>query len=268
VPDPARCDARGAKAVLDHVAIGTRALTGGWRLFGGLLGGRWAYGGDSPGFWWGQVQFSAGPKIELITPTAGPDAGFLERFLDARGAGPHHLNFIVPDIEETLSRVTALGIEPVRVELQNPRWKEAFLHPRDAHGIVIQVAEQSGPPPELPPPAGFPASGPPSSFDLIEHQVADIESAARLFASVLDGEVGGDSDDVGGPAVELAWRNGGRLRLVPQPGPASRPGDGRRSAGAPGSLRFVRADAPFTPAERGEAAVLSHQLGVRLQLGG
>jgi hypothetical protein len=30
-------------AVLDHLAIGTPALAGGWELFGGLLGGTWAY---------------------------------------------------------------------------------------------------------------------------------------------------------------------------------------------------------------------------------
>ena len=60
--------------VLDHLAIGTRALSGGWELFGGVLGGTWAYGGDSPGYWWGQLNFAAGPKIELLTPTDGPGA--------------------------------------------------------------------------------------------------------------------------------------------------------------------------------------------------
>ncbi len=83
--------------VLDHFAIGTPALTDGWDLFGGVLGGTWAYGGDSPGYWWGQLEFFAGPKIELLTPTGGADAAFLERFLAARGAGPHHFNFIVTD---------------------------------------------------------------------------------------------------------------------------------------------------------------------------
>ena len=38
----------------------------------------------------------------------------------------------------------ALGIEPVGVNLGNPNWREAFLHPRNAHGIVIQVAQQAG----------------------------------------------------------------------------------------------------------------------------
>src|SRR5579863_9405715 len=139
-------------AILDHLAIGTAALGGGWELFGGVLGGTWAYGGNSAGFWWGQLKFAAGPKIELLTPTGGPDAAFLDRFLDARGAGPHHLNFLVSDIEETLALVRASGIEPVGVNLAHPGWKEAFLHPRDAHGIVIQVAQQARtPPPSAPP---------------------------------------------------------------------------------------------------------------------
>ena len=129
---------------LDHLAVGTPVLADGWELFGGVLGGTWAYGGDSPGFWWGQLEFAAGPKIELLPPTGGPDAAFLERFLAARGAGPHHFNFLVTDIEDALARIAAFGIEPVGVNLANPDWKEAFLHPRSAYGIVIQVAQQAG----------------------------------------------------------------------------------------------------------------------------
>src|SRR6266567_7789495 len=177
------------KTVLDHVAIGTRALADGWDLFGGLLGGSWVYGGNSPGYWWGQLRFRTGPKIELLTPTGGSDAGFLERFLASRGAGPHHFNFIVPDISATLSRVRAFGIEPVQISVLSATWKEAFLHPRDAYGIVIQVAEQSGPPPRLAAPAQLPAAGPSSAFTLVEHYVADIDGAVRLFQEVLEGEV-------------------------------------------------------------------------------
>ena len=98
-------------AVLDHVAIGTRALADGLQLFGGVLGGEWAYGGEG-GFRWGQLLFPGGPKIELITPMQDPGSAFLERFLSDRGPGPHHLNFIVPDIAVTLGRVRAAGIEP------------------------------------------------------------------------------------------------------------------------------------------------------------
>src|SRR3984893_1360009 len=94
-------------AVLDHLAIGTPALTDGWELFGGVLGGTWAYGGDSPGYWWGQLEFAAGPKIELLTPTGGSDAAFLERFLATRGASPHHFKFIVTELEACVARTRA-----------------------------------------------------------------------------------------------------------------------------------------------------------------
>jgi methylmalonyl-CoA/ethylmalonyl-CoA epimerase len=251
--------ARGERTVFDHVAIGTRALADGWRLFGGVLGGQWAYGGDSPGFWWGQVQFGAGPKIELLTPTGGRPAAFLERFLQTRGSGPHHLNFLVADISDTLARVEAQGIRPVQVNLENPRWKEAFLHPRDAHGIVIQVAEQSGRPPRLPPPAGFPVSGRRSAFAFVEHYVQDLDRASRLFAEALGAEVARREDGT----VDLSWPDGARLRLVQAP--AEGAGDGR--AGAAGCLHFTRDDAPFGPDDLSAAEELSARLGICLQLG-
>src|ERR1700722_6020829 len=174
--------------ILDHLAVAAPDLSGGWELFAGLLGGTWAYGGDSPGFWWGQLEYAAGPKIELLTPTGGPDAAFLERFLDARGAGPHHLNFLVSDIEDALARIKAAGIEPVGVNLASPDWKEAFLHPRAAHGIVIQVAQQAGSPSSAPP-RELPEPGAPSRLDLIEHHVSDLDGAVRLFRDVLDGRL-------------------------------------------------------------------------------
>ena len=59
------------------------------------------------------------PKIELLTPTGGSSGAFLGRFLAGRGAGPHHFG----------------------VNLTNPDWKEAFLHPCNTHGIVIQVRQ-------------------------------------------------------------------------------------------------------------------------------
>ncbi len=251
--------------ILDHVAIGTRVLTDGWDLFGGLLGGCWVYGGDSPGFWWGQLRFRAGPKIELLTPAGGPDAAFLERFLASCGAGSHHFNFIVADIAATLSRVRAVGIEPVQVNLASATWKEAFLRPKDAYGIVIQVAEQSGPPPKLEAPAQLPAPGPSSAFTLVEHQVADIDGAVRLFEQALEGEVVRRQDTAEASVAELTWENGARLRLV-QAIPAAG-GAGPRRGGGPGYLRFVRDGQQFSPADRSRAADLAQRLGISLRLG-
>jgi methylmalonyl-CoA/ethylmalonyl-CoA epimerase len=244
-------------AILDHLAIGTAALGGGWELFGGVLGGTWAYGDDSPGFWWGQLKFAAGPKIELLTPTGGPDAAFLERFLAARGAGPHHFNFLVTDIEDTLARIKAFGVEPVGVSLADPAWREAFLHPRDAHGIVIQVAQEDGTP-ASPPPRELPEPGPPARFDLIEHHVGDLDSAVRLFTEVLDGQL--EAAEIAGPAgtAELTWPGGKRIRLVRE--------DGLPMGGALHHIRFSRAAGAFSAQDRERTAPLASRLGVTVEL--
>jgi methylmalonyl-CoA/ethylmalonyl-CoA epimerase len=247
-------------AILDHLAIGTAALGGGWELFGGVLGGTWAYGDDSPGFWWGQLKFAAGPKIELLTPTGGPDAAFLERFLAARGAGPHHFNFLVTDIEDTLARIKAFGIEPVGVSLADPAWREAFLHPRDAHGIVIQVAQEDGTP-ASPPPRELGEPGPPARFDLIEHHVGDLDGAVRLFTEVLDGQLeAAETGGAAGPAgtAELTWPGGKRIRLVRE--------DGLPMGGALHHIRFSRAAGAFSAQDRERTATLASRLGVTVEL--
>jgi len=241
-------------AVLDHLAVGTSALADGWDLFGGVLGGRWAYGGNSPGYWWGQLQFAAGPKIEVLTPTAGPDAAFLERFLAARGAGPHHFNFLVTDIEDTLARIRASGLEPVGVNLANPYWREAFLHPRSAHGIVIQVAQPGGPEPQCAPPRELPEPGPPARLDLIEHHVGDLDAAVRLFTGILDGRL--EAGRAG--TAELTWPGGKRIRLVRE--------DGLPLGGALHHVRFARST--FTAQDRQRAGLLAKRLGLAVELAG
>lgn len=251
-------------AVLDHVAVGTSQLSDGWDLFGVLLGGAWAYGGNSPGFWWGQLRFSAGPKVELLTPAGGDRSSFLERFLAGRGPGFHHLNFLVPAIEVTLGKIRALGVEPVGVSLQNPGWKEAFLRPDDGYGTVIQVAQQAGEEASSPPPAGLGTPGRPCSLSVIEQHVADVDGALRLFRDVLDGEVIGRPDTPEGSAAELHWPNGARLRLVRATAGCQ---DGSRSGAGIAHVEFSRDDGTFAQADHDRAAVLAGRLGVSVQLG-
>jgi methylmalonyl-CoA/ethylmalonyl-CoA epimerase len=241
-------------AILDHLAIGTPSLSDGWELFGGILGGTWAYGGNAPGFWWGQLGFAEGPKIELLTPTGGPDAAFLDRFLAARGAGPHHFNFLVTDIEDALARIKACGIEPVGVNLADPGWKEAFIHPRDAHGIVVQVAQQAGPPPTSARPSELPEPGLPSRLDLIEHHVGDLDGAVRLFRDVLDGRL----DVSAAGAAELAWPGGKRIRLVGK--------DGLPLGGALSHIRFSREPGSYSVRDRDRAGLLANHLGLTVEL--
>ena len=170
-------------------------------------------------------------------------------------SGPHHFNFIVTDIEATLVRIRALGIEPVQVNLANPYWKEAFLHPRSAHGIVIQVAQQAGSP-RVAAPGELPEPGPAALFDLIEHRVGDLSGATRLFREVLDGRLESGDDDM----AELAWPGGKLIRLVRE--------DGLPLGGSLHHVRFSRADGAFSTHDKERAGLLAKRLGLTVELAG
>jgi methylmalonyl-CoA/ethylmalonyl-CoA epimerase len=127
------------EAVLDHIAFGVPDVEPVAELLAGHLGGRARGSGPGGGFVFWQWEFAGGGAIEIIVPD-GPPGGFLHRFIAARGAGPHHVTFKVRDFHGALDRARAHGYEPVGIDDRNPGWQEAFLHPKQAQGIVVQLA--------------------------------------------------------------------------------------------------------------------------------
>lgn len=197
---------------LDHIAVASRHAFDGFVVYRDRLGGTWVGGGFDPGFWWGQLRFPGGMKVELLEPARNGGDDFLFRFLDRNGPGPHHLTFKVPSIVSTLERLEAAGYHPVGVRLDNPAWKEAFLHPREAPGVVIQVAEAAGDGPE--PGCGLPPPRQEADLTAVVHLVADLEAARDLFVGLLGGREAAGPPDAGGPAVDVRWPGGGRVVLV------------------------------------------------------
>lgn len=124
----------------DHVAIGVREIDRAAVLFRDILCGESVAGWDVPdeGFRLAQFRYPNRMKIELMEPLG--DSGFLPKFLARRGEGVHHLTFRVKDIESKLEYLRRRDIEPIHVVLKG-RWKEAFIHPRQAHGVLIQLME-------------------------------------------------------------------------------------------------------------------------------
>lgn len=85
-------------------------------------------------FWLGDY------KIELLEPLA-PD-GFVARFLARRGEGFHHLAVDVDRLDALAERLAADGLALVdRTDLPGGR-RTAFVHPRDAHGVLLQFWEE------------------------------------------------------------------------------------------------------------------------------
>ncbi len=124
----------------DHVAVGVHEIEKAAELFQRILGGERVGGMDVPdeGFRFVQYRYPNRMKIELLQPIS--ESGFLPKFLAHRGEGVHHLSFKVKHIESKLEALRSNGIEPVHVMLRGP-WKEAFIHPRQAHGVLIQLLE-------------------------------------------------------------------------------------------------------------------------------
>jgi len=75
-------------------------------------------------------------KIELIESTR--PGSFVERFLERRGEGIHHLSFEIDELDPLTERMEAEGLRVVdRFDAGNGE-KTAFLSPRSAHGMLIQ----------------------------------------------------------------------------------------------------------------------------------
>lgn len=125
---------------LDHVAFGVSRVADVVPLVVGELGGRERGSGPGVGFRFWQWEFAGGGALEILEPD-GPPGGFLHRFLASRGPGPHHLTFKLPDIRVAMERAQARGYDVVGFDDRWPGWIEAFLHPRQAQGIVVQLVE-------------------------------------------------------------------------------------------------------------------------------
>lgn len=127
-------------AQIDHVAVAVRDIRTAMKVFCDALGAEFLFAGDVPAqaFRWAQFAFPGGGKIELVTPIGD---GFVQSFLDRRGEGVHHVTLRTPDIAAALEHLGKTGIEPFRISLEHPAWKEAFIHPRDAHGVLVQIAQ-------------------------------------------------------------------------------------------------------------------------------
>ena len=139
----------GLEAVFDHAAIAGPRLRDLLRIYHDLLGGTFLNGGDNPRVKYRALQlaYPDGSKIELMEPLAG--STFFDSFVAGSGWGLHHVTFKVGDIERAISVLEQRGFTPVGVFLEDDYWREAFLHPREAGGTLLQLAQPGAgyPPP-------------------------------------------------------------------------------------------------------------------------
>ncbi len=204
---------------LDHVAIAAHDVSGVLEVLVGTLGVPIIFGGVNFGFRAMQVE-AGNLRIELLEPWNVEQNDFLKRFLERSGEGPHHLTFKTPDIRGELERVTEAGYHAVGVNIDNDFWKEAFIHPKEAGGTVVQIAqsafddmdfdaeaEEYGPGrwwSEPPPLAAERAH-----LERVAINSVDVDKSLALYRDLLGGEVAERAEGW----LELAWPGGGRIRI-------------------------------------------------------
>jgi methylmalonyl-CoA/ethylmalonyl-CoA epimerase len=83
--------------------------------------------------------------VELIAPAG--NAG-LQKFLDRRGPGLHHICFEVDDLPAALATLKAAGVRLID-EVPRPGARGhmvAFIHPSDTGGVLFELCAHASPP--------------------------------------------------------------------------------------------------------------------------
>lgn len=208
---------------LDHVACGVRSIAECIHYVEGVLGGEPYEIGPGTEFRFAQLKFAGAGRIELLEPIA-PAGGFMDRFLDSQGAGVHHVTFKVPSLPAAAEAARAAGYDVVGYDDSHPAWKEAFLHPKQAQGLVVQLAESH---PSLSEwvlnPQDFPAvvEDRPEPLEFLglrvsAHSEAD---AVRQWSQLLGGEMVRDGSRLGFSWVDSPLRVWAELDPERKPGP-------------------------------------------------
>ena len=79
--------------------------------------------------------------VELLQPEAAGSP--IDKFIEKRGPGIHHLCLAVDDLDSTLEKCRAAGIALIdsvpRIGAEGKRI--AFLHPKSTGGVLIELSE-------------------------------------------------------------------------------------------------------------------------------
>jgi methylmalonyl-CoA/ethylmalonyl-CoA epimerase len=80
-------------------------------------------------------------KIELLESIG--KGGPIDKFIEKRGEGVHHIAFAVKDIGKSLTEVESKGIELINKEpvIGAENFQVAFLHPKSTFGVLTEFCE-------------------------------------------------------------------------------------------------------------------------------
>jgi len=127
---------------IDHVSIAVpdveQARNFFTRLFGVIPG---AHATDEHmQYTWRLFSLGDLSRLELLNST-GEDGFLKDFFKNHPNGGVHHITLETPDIKETARMLDKNRIPYFSYREFGDFWKEMFIHPKDAFGVLIQIAQ-------------------------------------------------------------------------------------------------------------------------------
>jgi methylmalonyl-CoA/ethylmalonyl-CoA epimerase len=127
---------------INHIGLATEGIDDALMVFGEGLGLSLSNPEDVPA---DRVRVTFAPvgeaRFEFLEPVG--DEGPVQKFLEKRGPGIHHICLEVEDLPGMLAQLDSLGVELIDRE---PRpgahgTLVAFVHPKSATGVLVELVE-------------------------------------------------------------------------------------------------------------------------------
>jgi methylmalonyl-CoA/ethylmalonyl-CoA epimerase len=127
---------------IDHIGIAVKSLTDAIKVYEDAIGLKvHAYDQvDDQGVRVAMLNIGES-RIELLEPTGANSP--IERFMNKRGEGIHHIALAVENIEMALERLKASGVRLIDNEPRRGahNTRIAFIHPSSTHGVLLELVQ-------------------------------------------------------------------------------------------------------------------------------
>lgn len=122
---------------VDHVGIAVHDMAEAARVFQDALGGQFLTGGDNEATGVRLAHFGfPGFKVELMQPLRADS--LLAESIRRRGAGFHHLTFMVDDVTDTVQHLHSQDLPTTGTDVSSANWSETFIRPAATSGALLQ----------------------------------------------------------------------------------------------------------------------------------
>jgi len=86
------------------------------------------------------LSLGQGAKLELLEPLPGSN---MDKVLEKRGEGLHHITFEVDDVDNEISRLSEKGVDLIdKKSRPGLEGMVAFIHPKSLRGVLVEFCQK------------------------------------------------------------------------------------------------------------------------------